>query len=337
MRAVVGLALPLRAPSPIVAPFVGRQRERDQLAALRVRQQRDRDCAVALIVGASGVGKTALARRFLDEHVAALPDAIVLESRCDERETVPFNALDGIVDGLARIVTRHPDRLPPRALEALRSRDASELRRLFPVLAEVSLHTAASSLRSTIRVASAARALRDVLDAIAREKPLVLLIDDAQWADADSGALLADLLAAPRAGAAARRDGAWSRATARCRRHPTSTRVTLGGLEVEDAVALAAAVVDEPIDAAAIAREAQGHPMFIAELSRFAAERRSAAGSLDDALWSRACDLTQRARRLLHVDRHRRCGAAVADCGRRLAGSVRTSRPMRSRSCAPRA
>jgi hypothetical protein len=82
---------------------------------------------------------------------------------------------------------------------------------------------------------------------------------------------------------------------------PNVDEVTLGGLEVADAVALAAAVVDEPVDAAAIAREAQGHPMFIAELSRFAAERRATAGSLDDALWSRACDLTQAAKRLLHV------------------------------------
>jgi serine/threonine protein kinase len=303
VRAVVGVALPLRAPNPSIAPFVGRKREREQLAGLRARQLRDGGCHVALIVGPSGVGKTALARRFLDELVTPSGKALLLESRCDERETVPFNALDGIVDGLARLVTRHPDRLPPGALDALRTTDAAELRRLFPVLADV-VRRSRGSLSLDDSRAAAARALRDVLSAIGGSTPLVLLIDDSQWADADSCALLADLLATPA-------PPALVIATARGPERPSLVaglaqveEITLAGLDSEDAVALASAIAapgGEPVDAAAIAREAQGHPMFIAELSRFAAERRASAGSLDEALWARAGDLTPGARRLLHV------------------------------------
>jgi tetratricopeptide (TPR) repeat protein len=304
VRAVAGLLLPLRAPGPIVAPFIGRQRERDQLAALRARQRRDGRAQVALIIGSSGLGKTALARRFIDDELAADPELMVLESRCDERETVPFNAFDGIIDGLARILGRHPHRLPRAVLEALGGENAAELRRLFPVLAELTPHVARRvPLPLEDSRAAAARALRDVLGGLARARPLLLLVDDAQWADADSCMLLADLLAtpAPPLMLVVTARGPEPPALVAACTVPVEALV-LGGLAVDDAVALANAVAPRgSIDAPTIAREAEGHPMFIAELSRFATERRAAAGSLDDALWARACDLSAPARRLLHV------------------------------------
>ncbi len=303
VRAVAGLQLPLRAPVPVIAPFVGRRRERAALAALRERQKRDESCRIALVIGSSGVGKTALARRFLDDMRDAEPELLVLESRCDERETVPFNALDGIVDGLARIVGRHPLRVPRAALEALEGEDGAELSRLFPVLAELARRTHPAHASLAESRAAAARALRDAFTALARAMPLVLLIDDAQWADADSSALLADLLvppAPPLMLIATARGPEPPALLARCA-VPVEP-IVLAGLDAEDAVALASAVAShDAIDAAAIAREAEGHPMFVAELSRFAAERRAAAGSLDDALWARACDLSPPARRLLQL------------------------------------
>jgi eukaryotic-like serine/threonine-protein kinase len=304
VRQVAGLLLPLRAPGPTIAPFVGRRRERAQLAALRDAQRIAGDSQVAVIIGSSGVGKTALARRFLDDQLVAEPQLMVLESRCDERETVPFNALDGIVDALARVIGRHPNRLPRTALEVLASEDAAELRRLFPVLGELASRTAR---RTTLALedsrAAATRALRDVLTELGRARPLMLLIDDSQWADADSCVLLADLLAAPSPPLmvimTAR--GPDAPPLARSCAVPVES-IVLGGLDVDDAVELATAIAAKhPVDASAIAREAGGHPMFIAELSRFAAERRAGASSLDDALWARASDLSAPARRLLHV------------------------------------
>lgn len=298
VRAAVGVVLPLRAPTNFVAPFVGRERERLRLAGLRATVNAERSCQVALIIGQSGVGKTALARRFLEESKPAM---VLLESRCDERETVPFNALDGIVDGLARLVAHHRERLPDDALDALRTDAAAELRRLFPVLTELSPPRRLQRSLDDSR-AAAARALRDVLAAIGRERPLALLIDDAQWADADSCALLADLFARPA-------PPLLLVVTTRGPERPplmagiqVDEEIVLGGLDADDALALATAVAgSEPIDAAAIAREAGGHPMFIAELSRFSAERRSSAGNLDEALWARACDASAAARKLLHI------------------------------------
>ena len=297
VRAVVGLALPLRVPAPTPAPFVGRKREQERLASVRARQQAKQNCEVALILGPSGVGKTSLARRFLDEHVSAL----VLESRCDERETVPFNALDGIVDGLARVVSRHREGLPVTVRDALSSPSAAELRRLFPVLAELEAPSPSLSLEQSR--ATATRALREILGALGEAMPLVLFIDDAQWADADSGALLAELLSSPA-------PPLLVVITARGPEPPPLIagltvpidELELGGLDTNDAIELATAVAAKaPIDAVAIVREAEGHPMFIAELSRFAAERRAGAGSLDEAVWARACDVSTTARRLLHV------------------------------------
>jgi len=301
VRAVVGHALPLRATAPVMIPFVGRRRERERLAAIGARQRQQRDCQVALILGSSGVGKTALARKFLDEHVEAEGAALVLESRCDEREMVPFNALDGILDGLARLMTRHADRLPPAALEVLRTADAAELGRLFPVLGELAPERRLGLALEDSR-AAATRALRRVFDEIGRVTSLALLIDDAQWADADSGALLADLLARPA-------PPLLLVVTARGPEQPALVsglahveKIALAGLEPADAIELASTVAaDQRIDAHAIARETQGHPMFIAELSRFSAERRAGADTLDDALWARACDLSPTSRRLLHV------------------------------------
>ena len=297
VRAAVGVMLPLRAPTSLTAPFVGRHRERLRLAGLRA----DGGSRVALIIGQSGVGKTALARQFLDDQLESQAKMIVLESRCDERETVPFNALDGIVDGLARLVAHQRERLPEEALDALRTDAAAELRRLFPVLTELSPPRRLQLSLDESR-AAAARALRDVLAAIGRAGPLALLIDDAQWADADSCALLADLMASPP-------PPLLLVVTTRGPERPplmagikVDEEIVLEGLETEDALALANAVAaNERIDAAAIAREAGGHPMFIAELSRFAAERRSAAGNLDEALWARASEASEAARSVLHA------------------------------------
>lgn len=298
VRAAVGILLPLRAPTSFVAPFVGRERERLRLAGLRATVNAERKCQVALIIGQSGVGKTALARRFLEE---SKPPMLLLESRCDERETVPFNALDGIVDGLARLVAQQRERLPDAALDALKTTAAAELRRLFPVLTELSPPRRLQLSLDESR-AAAARALREVLVAIGSERPLALLIDDAQWADADSCALLADLLSTPAPPLLLVVTTRGPDRPPLMAGIPVDEEIVLEGLDDVDALALANAVAaNEPIDAAAIAREAAGHPMFIAELSRFAAERRSAAGTLDDALWARACDASAPARKLLHT------------------------------------
>src|SRR5439155_12159586 len=82
------LAAPARA-----APFVGREfhlaKLRDALALVKEGK------TVAVCVhGSSGLGKSTLIRRFLEDVQERDPAAIVLQGRCFERGSVPYAALD---------------------------------------------------------------------------------------------------------------------------------------------------------------------------------------------------------------------------------------------------
>jgi serine/threonine protein kinase len=176
--------------------FVGRARE---LAALRdayLTMRRGRP-VVAYVQGQSGAGKTALAQRFLSD-VARDHDAIVLTGRCHEQESVPFKALDSLLDSLMRYLRR----LGPVEVQALMPRDIRALARVFPVLWQVAAVVDAPVVTTELTDPHelrrrAAIALRELLARLGDRCPLVLFIDDLQWGDMDSASLLSDILAPP--------------------------------------------------------------------------------------------------------------------------------------------
>ena len=94
------LQRPIATPPPTVAltaPFVGRDRQLRELTDAFNVTRRGQTVTVYLH-GSSGMGKTAVARHFLETLRERQPDVVILEGRCHERESVPYKALDGVVD-----------------------------------------------------------------------------------------------------------------------------------------------------------------------------------------------------------------------------------------------
>ena len=292
---------------PHAAEFVGRLQE---LAALHdaFAAVRKRGATAICIQGDSGVGKSALARRFIEQLTVKEPGMVVLAGRCYERESVPYKAFDGLVDSLARQMNRmaRPDAIVPRL--------ASLLAQAFPVLLRVEAIAQAPKLEHDIREPQELRsrvfgAMRELLTRLADRQPLLLVIDDLQWADADSLALLNEILRPPDAPAlllVATQRGDEGQIAGSL---PADTRrVRLAPLPPDDARTLASHLIERfdaggAVTPEAIATEAGGHPLFIDELVRHARERDQAAGPLrlDEALLARIARLDAQARQILEV------------------------------------
>lgn len=147
------------------------------------------------IRGLTGLGKTRLAHQFLSQ----VPEhSLVLAGRCYEQETVPFKALDSVVDALVK----HLRTLDSVRLESLRPVDLPTLLRVFPVVGRVwqddgpSVASIAQPEPAAIR-RRAFSAMRKLLRALAEDRDLVIFVDDLQWGDLDSARGLEELLRQP--------------------------------------------------------------------------------------------------------------------------------------------
>ena len=177
--------------------FVGREKQLRELEDAFAVVRRGQTVTVYLH-GSSGMGKSALAQHFLDELREQEKNVVILEGRCYERESVPYKALDGVVDSLTKYLLS----LPEAKAEALMPREVLALARLFPVMLQVDAVFNAPQRDHDIPDPFTLRrkafgALRELLARISDRQPLVLYIDDLQWSDADSTTLLEDLLRPP--------------------------------------------------------------------------------------------------------------------------------------------
>lgn len=176
--------------------FVGRAR---QLAEMRAAWRRVAEGGtVALnLSGRSGFGKSTLLRAFLDEIARENPESMVLAGRCRQNETVPFKALDEVIDTLSQRVAA----LSEAEAAALTPPRIELAARLFPVLGQICRiepAPAASTADPTELRRRAFAVLIELLERIAARAPLVVAIDDLQWGDADSAIFLRELLASRR-------------------------------------------------------------------------------------------------------------------------------------------
>jgi hypothetical protein len=271
-----------RAPGPA---FVGRE---SHLATLRSAFQAIREgrSVIVRLHGASGTGKTALARHFLAQ--LEREGAVVLAGRCYERESVPYKALDSLVDALSQYLKR----LPPAEATEILPRDVLALARLFPVLRRV--ESIAGARRKVLEIPDsqelrrrAFAALRELLGRLAEQRDVVLFLDDLQWGDVDSAALLTELLRAPQPPpllviACYRSEEAETSpflqrmfGSAIDVGLPEVWEVVVGELTPPEARELAHLLLSSEApgseaEAEEIARESAGSPFFIVELTRYA-------------------------------------------------------------------
>lgn len=297
------------------ALFVGRDAE---LCALEEAYGRARAGQLTVVHthGPSGIGKSALLGSFLDA-VQHVDSASVLKGRCYERESVPHKAFDRIVDELAERLQQ----MDADAVDGLLPSWTAELAQVFPALASVPVLAKRSSAEPPAVDKMELRrrawvALADLLRALRTDRPMVLAIDDLQWADADSANLLEMLLRGAEREALlvvilfrpadAAGNPALESYFELCRKLDAEGRLAdlaLEGLSPADGEQLARAALGEAATqerVSFVAKEGHGVPFFIEELAHYVAERGTAAAgeevSLDEAILARlgALDADQR-------------------------------------------
>jgi tRNA A-37 threonylcarbamoyl transferase component Bud32/tetratricopeptide (TPR) repeat protein len=293
--------------SNAAADLIGRDAELQSLRAA-YRAVADEGAQMVLLRGTSGLGKSALIGGFLSELRASETAPVILSGRCYRNESVPFKALDGVVDALANEMLRmrkdHAAELVPR--------HAALLPQLFPTLGRVEVIARATPSRRDVgdpleQRTRAFGALRELFVRLAERRPLVVHIDDLHWSDEDSMRLLEELLGPPDAAPllllATAREG-FEPAGLPCK----VTTIDLGPLDEEAACQLAARILGilgarERVPPRAIAKEARGHPLHIEELARHVADTGATDESpkLDDAIWARIGRLSADARRLVEL------------------------------------
>jgi DNA-binding CsgD family transcriptional regulator len=193
--------------------FVGRQSE---LAFLRARLEaaRGESSRIVLVVGAAGVGKTAL----LDQFVSSIDDAVLRASG----DALEFGLAYGVLEQL----TGAMDGPLPERLSVLGTPDAASAH---------PMHAGAG--------------LVELLGCLPANRPVIVIIDDAHWADRESLQALGFAMRRRRADRVlailAVRDGLVERLPASVHRlvaGPGGTRLRLDGLKVAELRALSLAL-----------------------------------------------------------------------------------------------
>ncbi len=252
------------SPSPL--PFTGREAELQALQEAMAARK------LALLEGEPGIGKTRLAREFIS---AANPIALVGVAR-ELEQALPYQP---IIEALRGLLARADW---PALLAALRATLPAvwlaEVTRLLPELGTTSPEPLAASPADESRLWEG---WHQFLLVLAGQHPVVLFLDDLQWADASTLALLGYL--ARRATPASIFCLAAARAVAprsplaallqMLTREDRLTRLTLHRLSPNAVVAIAHSLNVQPL-ADWLARTSEGNPYVLAELIRYASENK---------------------------------------------------------------
>ncbi|ANP56377.1 hypothetical protein AVL59_08565 [Streptomyces griseochromogenes] len=281
--------------------FVGRTDELDALSDALARARAGEPQAL-LLGGEAGVGKTRLVEEFA---VAARPDAVVAVGGCVEigADGLPFAPFSTALRALREAL--------PEEFAAAGAGQEEELARLLPELGE-----ATAGRHDEQGIARLFELTVRLLQRVAAEHPVVLVLEDLHWADASTRNLLAYLVRTLRTGrllvlATYRSDDIH-------RRHPlrpllaeldrlrTVRRLELARLtreEVARQIAGILAAEPDPAQVDDIYERSDGNAFFVEELAVAACEgcRTGLTDSLRDLLLVRVEALPESAQRIARI------------------------------------
>jgi class 3 adenylate cyclase/tetratricopeptide (TPR) repeat protein len=256
--------------------IVGREHERAKLAAALEAFTEGGDGGVVLIEAEAGLGKSTLAAELARDAIEAGARVLAAVADAIDRATPyyawrpVFTELFGITgDGDTMAVSKIGDRM--RALP--------QLERLMPLLATVlplrlGDNALTAEMTGDVRADNTRRLLVALLAEAVRERPTLLVVEDAQWLDSASAALLLDVARELRPAltvvTARPADGSTVGDTTRLRALATAGHLRLahlGDAETDALVARRLGVTEVPASLLAYVRErVAGHPFFCEEL-----------------------------------------------------------------------
>ncbi|MEZ4435557.1 MAG: AAA family ATPase [bacterium] len=269
-------------------PLVGRAAEIAQIEDIAAAVRAERRPAAITVVGAAGIGKSrligALERRLVGRFTVVRGAGVPYD------EGAPFAAAAGVIRGLAGLADDAPSTLADTKLAALVDRldaddggadvlsidallagDGPRLADLRPALAAM-LGLAPDPGRAPPDPASLPAALRLLVEAAARESPLVVVIEDVHWLPDVGLAVVEELIRhlddrpvlvlATARPSLVERAPQWFEAA----RH---TRIELGPLSAREGEAVLRHAMPDADRATldALLARAEGNPLFLRELA----------------------------------------------------------------------
>ena len=274
------IPLPARLAVRPSVGLVGRDAEIQSITEAMKRVGGGAGREVVLISGEAGLGKTTLVAEASRSAFEA--GWCVLLGHCEEELATPYQLF---AEALGHYVTHAPE----DQLVAHVRAHGSELSRLVPALSSriTDLPRSKATDSDTERYLLFA-AVVGLLTMVSQIQPVVLVLDDLQWADTGSLLLLRHFVATEQSMRVqvfgTYRDNELSQAHALrdalgvLRRHDGVSRIELTGLDDDEVVAFLEAAAGQTLDDAALGlahavyRETDGNPFFVGEVLRHLSE-----------------------------------------------------------------
>ena len=293
--------------------FIGREAELAHLRGALATVVDTRNAICVVIGGEAGIGKSQLVQRFVDQ----VHDATTLEGACLEvGDALPYAPFVEILRELVRST-------PEGRLPAVLGPGRAELTRLLPELATRAADLPPAGELDRTSQARMFEVVLGVLERLAKDRAIVLVIEDLHWADRSTLELLGFLVRAlrddavlllltTRSEAPASGAGAIS-FLAELEREEHVERLELRPFDRDEVAEQAASLLDEPLPAGDVDRllsRSDGNPFYVEELILARGIQGSTLSPvLRDVLAARVAGLSPAAREVLR---------AAAAAGRRV-------------------